>query len=266
MSENSGNEPLHGDNCNTQLCPLDNLDHPPVSEIEHLVSECYCHLCTCLLHKCPGDYPKHHKSPTWQSLYRKDFKKHSYQATHHKPKCNEYSPSQHPFAGTTTHREDFRAFDLPMISRPPKSSSVKFHSGFPKMSRYQADFPNWGPHYTERVTKVPEVYRGSEIKMNCQTVYRADFTRSSLSPANRGTMKKPGKSSGVISYAQTWLAEKKVSQLGKTQPPPKRERGPSNEYLPPVSWKNHFASTYREDFKGQRVHRLPKKKYAKVVK
>lgn len=264
MSDNSGNELLH-DNGNTQLCPLANLNNPPVSEVEHLASQCYCHLCTCLLHKCPGDYPRYHRSPAWQSLYCKDFKKHSYQATYSKPKHSEYSPSQHPFAGTTTHREDFRAFDLPVILRPPKSSSVKFHSGFPKRSRYQADFPNWGPHYTERVTKVPEVYRGSEVKMNCQTVYREDFVRSSLSPINRETMKKPCNSSGVIFYTQSWLAEKKVVHLGQTQVP-KREKGPLNEYFPPVCWKNHFASTYREEFRGQGVHRLSKKKYAKVTK
>lgn len=36
-------------------CPLNSPDFPPVSEKDHLVGRCYCYLCSCAAHLCPGD-------------------------------------------------------------------------------------------------------------------------------------------------------------------------------------------------------------------
>lgn len=43
-------DPLLG----TIQCPLNSPDFPPVSESDHLLSRCYCYLCTCEEHFCPN--------------------------------------------------------------------------------------------------------------------------------------------------------------------------------------------------------------------
>ena len=59
----------------SQDCKL--LDLPPVGETHHKTGNCYCHLCTCGTHKCPGDYNQsdHYLKSALSSIYKKDFTK-----------------------------------------------------------------------------------------------------------------------------------------------------------------------------------------------
>lgn len=56
-------------------CKLQDL--PPVGETSHKTGKCYCHLCTCGTHKCPGNlnYSDHYSKSALASMYKKDFTK-----------------------------------------------------------------------------------------------------------------------------------------------------------------------------------------------
>lgn len=53
------------------------LNTPPVGEMCHEVGHCYCHLCTCGEHKCPGNYNKNIKylKSAMRSTYKKEYTK-----------------------------------------------------------------------------------------------------------------------------------------------------------------------------------------------
>ena len=50
---------------------------PPMGEMNHGIGLCYCHLCTCGEHKCPGDYNKNQRylKSSMVSDYKKNFTK-----------------------------------------------------------------------------------------------------------------------------------------------------------------------------------------------
>ena len=58
-------------------CILNKDDIPPICDNEHLLGECYCHLCTCGKHICPGDNLKTQKyiQSALRSNYQNDFTK-----------------------------------------------------------------------------------------------------------------------------------------------------------------------------------------------
>lgn len=59
----------------SEPCKL--LQCPPVGEMNHGIGLCYCQMCTCGEHKCPGDYLKNQKylHSALTSIYKKDYTK-----------------------------------------------------------------------------------------------------------------------------------------------------------------------------------------------
>ena len=57
--------------------PCQILSLPPVSEVNHSIGACYCHLCTCGEHLCPGDKLKTSKylPSSLKSIYKQDYQK-----------------------------------------------------------------------------------------------------------------------------------------------------------------------------------------------
>ena len=51
---------------------MDNPDLPPIGEVEHLVERCYCFLCNCGKHICPG--ASRRKTEIVKSMYATNYK------------------------------------------------------------------------------------------------------------------------------------------------------------------------------------------------
>ena len=58
-------------------CPLLNPKLPPVTDMEHNLQNCFCYMCTCSKHICPGDYrlkainPSNHFKTNYKIYYKK---------------------------------------------------------------------------------------------------------------------------------------------------------------------------------------------------
>ena len=104
-------------------CILNKDDIPPICDNEHLLGECYCHLCTCGKHLCPSDYKKKiisahsHFSTQYQQTYKKFSSKPIIQKA-----PPEFRPVQYPLDSLTTTQKDFTK---PEISKTENYSPLK---------------------------------------------------------------------------------------------------------------------------------------------
>lgn len=206
LSQRSRSQPrLSGNNG----CPLERLPIQPVGTSDHYLDRCYCYLCTCGEHICPGDLRKLAAAPavrTLPSLYQSEYRLKG-------------SVPPHPFplpvqtSMPMTGRMDLRTTSQ-MDFKPPGQATVPVHiqESLPRSlkcvtrSSYQCDFPNWKPSEAVlfKATKMP--YRGDSVGFTTKSTYQDNFeANNKFEPVER---KKPLKDSGPITalgefYGQT---------------------------------------------------------------
>jgi hypothetical protein len=159
-------------------------DAPPIGEMNHNLGNCYCHLCTCGEHKCPGDNSrvKKYLPSVLASNYRKDYTK--------KPPVRSEYPLHRPFK-----REPARSPDVKMDLRTTtqqdfvphkieKTSSAKYipedHTNVLKFSgnsNYKRDFPNWGYYEFIHIGRARPPYEANKVKLSPKTMYSENFCK-----------------------------------------------------------------------------------------
>lgn len=258
----------------SSVCPFERLPIQVVGTSDHYLDRCYCYLCTCGEHICPGDLKRKAAAQitrTIPSLYRTDFG----------PK--ERVPSQ-PFSmpmqasAPSTGRMDLRT-TAQMDFRPPGKLPImrQFRESLRNSlkcvtrSSYQCDFPNWKPSEAVlfKVTELP--YRGDTLCFKTKSTYQDNY--DSAGKAEPIERKKPHQHSGPITsladfYGQTshraqFRRPKKVNMVEESE----RKQGQRSESdwvtAPPLRC---LTTTYRREFspKGQPV-RIPCKQAAKAA-
>ena len=109
-------------------------------------------------------------------------------------------------------------------------------------------------------------YRGHEVKLVGRSTYSSDFARlGGMSPLKDSVkddmMQKTRDSWKVISTNPMWMGPSKSSTHCRPMTvAPQKGKGLDSEYVPPVSWANQFASTYRSEFTGPKVIAFSKKR------
>mmetsp|Transcript_27892 Transcript_27892/g.27573 ORF Transcript_27892/g.27573 Transcript_27892/m.27573 type:complete len:111 (-) Transcript_27892:331-663(-) len=110
--------------------------------MEHMVDQCFCYLCNCRKHICPGDYRRMYKSASSQfsTVYKIKFPKH--QLPNLKKNLKEaYMQNSLPIDLTTTNKNDFKPFPIePRQRREQNLDHLKLK--FTGKSFYKTEYPN----------------------------------------------------------------------------------------------------------------------------
>jgi hypothetical protein len=247
-------------------CVLSDPDLPLVSEIDHKIGKCYCHLCDCGKHICPSvnkmrfTYNKGNFLTSYKVQYDpREVDPSLNSPIFHRKLQTQGSPrrSDVKMDLTTTKQQDFQ---LPSSVDQPKpayysQATTTRDLKFTGRSAYQVNFPNWGPNEIERMRHASLPYRGHEIKFNPSTTYGSEFRTGSLSkeePPRRKTtggidlMSKSPISPSKNFFAQTTTGSTYRDHTSKRLPT--RKMIINEEYTPVVHSPSHFDTIYRNQF------------------
>ena len=247
-------------------CVLNDPELPLVSEIEHKIGKCYCHLCECGKHICPSVNKMRctYNKGNFLTSYKVQYDPRDADPTLNSPMFRRKLQTQGStrisdvkMDLTTTKQQDFQ---LPSSVDQPKpayySQATTTHDlKFTGRSAYQVNFPNWGPNEIERMRHASLPYRGHEIKFNPRTTYGSEFRRGSLSkeePPRRKTtggidlMTKSPISPSKNFFAQTTSGSTYRDHTSRRLPT--RKMIINEEYTPVVHSPSHFDTIYRNQF------------------
>jgi len=260
---------------NSANCTLNKEDIPPVTEMEHLVSQCFCHLCDCGEHLCPADTKglTQFTSSQFSTSYKLNFRNHK-SPEPSKPNLvkdvKQYRPNNFKFDSLTTQRESYQAFQV----QPPQYPKTEEKKPYPYImgrSSYQAEFMNWGPNQTHRVKTFHPPYRKSLMKTEMKTSYSNNFLKTegfknTALEEGRRIMRSFTKTEGFLSPAKDFFGQSQARQDFKgfkVDHIPKREKVIQKGHLSSPSLEKHFSTTYRQSFlNGNNTKRIPRKKQA----
>ena len=258
----------------SSACPFERLPVQPVGTSDHYLDRCYCYLCTCGLHICPGDLKRKAAAATIRtipSLYRTDFgPKESVPAQSFPIPLQVSMPSTGRMDLRTTAQMDFRPpGKLPIMVQFRESlrSSLKCVT----RSSYQCDFPNWKPGEAVlfKATELP--YRGDTLCFKTKSTYQDNFdSAGTMEPIER---KKAHRDNGPITSLADFYGQ--TSHRAQFRRPKKTTIVEGNErnagQRSESGWVNSppircLTTTYRREFspKGQPV-RIPCKQEAKAA-
>lgn len=125
-------------------CAVNDPKLPPINEMEHRVSQCYCYLCNCGKHKCPGDYNPNRNSSIAQfsTNYKIEYyKKQRYQTS---IAINNplYTPNKNPIESVTIKSQDYKPHKIEPFKKIEKKTYEKSNIKFSGKSCYDADYLN----------------------------------------------------------------------------------------------------------------------------
>ncbi|CAG9335786.1 unnamed protein product [Blepharisma stoltei] len=251
-------------------CALNNPNLPPVSEMEHMVDQCLCHLCNCGKHLCPGEYRRMLKSTSSQfsTTYKLKYPKYPPQPPSTARDLS-YRHTNFHIDATSMYKKDFQAFPL----EPKKAKEVKtpdsFKLKFASRSSYQQDFQGYGEYRAQRAAVSSLPFRGDELKLQAVSNYAKEFRKYDQSLyENKGKPPNPNfwKGSGVLSPVTVQMHEttsRKDFRPFTKDHMPKRDHGIVDDFQARVSWNGQFTTNYRENYTGQMNERYQRKKSAR---
>jgi hypothetical protein len=247
-------------------CLLSDPELPLLSEIDHKIGKCYCHLCECGKHICPSVNKIRftYNKGNFLTSYKMQYDPRDVDPTLNSPIFRRKLQTQGSTRRTdvkmdltTTKQQDFQ---LPSSVDQPKpafysQATTTRDLKFTGRSAYQVNFPNWGPNEIERMRHASLPYRGDEIKFNPRTTYGSEFRRGSLSrevPPRRKTtggidpmLKSP------ISPSKNFFAQTTTGSTYRDHTStrlPTRKMIINEEYSPVVHSPSHFDTIYRNQF------------------
>jgi hypothetical protein len=251
-------------------CELNSL--PPVCDNEHMTGYCYCHLCTCGVHKCPGDYKRRLFSASSQfiSNYHRNYHRKNSSVTIHKP-MPEFRPVSFALNSQSTSQKDFEKQEYLKSESfcPLKSSQTRLK--FIGKTSYERNFNKWNESFLEKqyVMEFPTPLR--DAKFSTESCYRGNFNDKNLSVYEenneiaRKTKQRSQGIRGIISSFNGFLgnsSQKSDFKQVKSQPL-KLAKGPE-PILETPDYRAHFTSTYKEAYSNPVFSRTTKKKFAKT--
>ena len=158
-------------------CPLERLSLQPVGMSAHYLDRCYCYLCKCGQHVCPGDLKKTRTLPKgWKSHYQETYQSNKdYKPVIEMKPVIQYSlPRPTKMDLKTTKQIHFQDPKSPPIVLPRRKytpNNIKLVSS----SSYQRDFPNWKPGETVLFKPMELPYRGDLVTFKCKSTYQDEF-------------------------------------------------------------------------------------------
>lgn len=158
-------------------CPLERLSLQPVGMSAHYLDRCYCYLCKCGAHRCPGELRGEQQGSHrgWKSHYQEMYTgKEGTRVKGMKPEweCSLPRPTQMDLR--TTKQMDFRPPNTRAIVLPKRQYEP---NGIKLVSRtsYQRDFPNWEPGETICFKPKELPYRGNIVTFKSKSTYQDEF-------------------------------------------------------------------------------------------
>lgn len=159
-------------------CPLERLNLQPVGMSAHYLDRCYCYLCKCGEHQCPGELRKgEHRGNRkgWKSHYKETYTGREVQRVKGmKPEWEGSLPRPTQMDLKTTQQMDFRPPNTRAIVLPKRQYEP---NGIKLVSRtsYQRDFPDWKPCETVCFKPKELPYRGDLVTFKSKSTYQDEF-------------------------------------------------------------------------------------------
>lgn len=268
-----------GEEMREDECVLNDPELPLVVELDHKVGKCFCHLCECGKHICPGNSKLKQKFTKGNFLtsYKVQYDTRENEGSLNSPIFNKRLQTQ-----GSPRRPDLKMdlitikqqdFQLPINTEQSKpvyySQATTTHDlKFTARTGNQVNYPNWGPNEIERMRHSSLPYRGQEIKFNSNTTYGSEFRRSSISRDEYSSRRKTLGGFDLTSRSPISPSKNFFSQTtsGLTYQDHKNSRLPTRkmmineEYTPVVHSPRHFDTIYRNQFiKLEKSARFSKK-------
>jgi hypothetical protein len=259
-------------------CALNEVDIPLVGEVDHSINKCFCYLCSCGKHICPGDYRTRHAGVklSMASTYKKNFNRRVKNLSPLDPDQLNRLRTRNGVRGSprmdlvTINKQDFVKFDAVEIPKAPLYSQAKTTYDIPFLGRsnYQANFPNWGPTGVPKARHASLPYRGDEIHMDIGTTYTNQYKRHEIAREENELKKKivSALNSGSLSPINTNLkffseATSHKDYKAYKKLIPTQIMNTSSNYSPSVHSPSHFNTLYRESYmNSNKLRHLPTKK------
>lgn len=224
-------------------CLLNRQDIGAVTENDHKVRQCLCHLCTCGKHRCPSEPRKQRGS--YSTHYQETYRPKTPVSVSAHPALP-YRPNTAKIDFETSHMRDYKSYCVqPSLTPPVRGSTPSLP--FTGNSSYVADFPNWGEVDTciERRPKLPSYRLRFSGKSQYQSAYRDTKTASPSKSTPRkessilmGTWESP-----VVPTSKSAYCAYAASHYSPIRPPRKSER-----YSTLSSSPVHYRSSSQADY------------------
>ncbi|CAG9317247.1 unnamed protein product [Blepharisma stoltei] len=224
----------------------DSLDLIP--ESDHYTRQCICFMCTCGKHSCPAIKKTLYPKTSFSSQYQLTFKKPSSRSPPQRVRSS-YSPSPFKMELITTQKQDYKAPDLKPFSKPVTVSSSFSNLKFSGRTKYQCDFPNWGPIDIKH-EKDPQLTHETKMKFTGKSSYSLFYERKSSSPE----IKHKVSSSPSLSHIKTYESGYESSNKRDFRPVQIRYNTPDlkkhSQYIPTSYSPYQFISMSKKTFTG----------------
>lgn len=240
---------------NSSKCVLNDNDVPLIAETDHFTRRCFCHLCTCEQHQCPGANFRSgiSTSAAFTTIYNKDYKRKT--APNYKEarrSLNLYHSNSQPMDFKTTNRIDFKPYKIEK-TEPVKRDVQQPNLRFASRSLYNSEFPNWGPAFVEYEKQHHLPYRGKDVKIDGRTNYATEFTGASEKMKDFGLAKTGSESmyaTGPISVSNKFFGqtESKATYGSGTEGFSTYSYAIKHNYMPSKCSSSHFTTTYTSEF------------------
>jgi len=237
-----------------KLCPLLDESLPIVTEFDHKVANCYCHLCNCGQHYCPAEAKPNINYPKYQSIYRNQFRGKKTPPPQPYDRSVSYQKCKFKLDSITTKINDFKNHRNQETHKPeqrPKSvqRSNTLRMKFIASSNYQKDFPNWEAKPLQKLLEQPS-HSGKKIqlKFNAESTYSRNFTGKLPSESKNVTRSV----SPILNSQRMFLGEtthrKEYQQYNKEHFAKKAlvkpEKSPE-KVLPPSQYQTQYSNQYK---------------------
>ena len=250
-------------------CELNRNDIPPLCDYEHTTGDCYCYLCTCGQHQCPGEYKR--KIITTRSHFSTSYN-HDFKKLHQKVEIGtpmpEFRPAHFPLDSETTTKKDYPRHRIvsTKASTPQKSdyTSLKFVG----KTNYTSTFNVWNEKVQEKTYNMEIPVQLPKSKFISNSCYRENFKIYSAEPFNESSSfaqknrEKARGCTGILSASSDFLGKSSQKSDYQKEQCTKFTMGKGTDpTLCPADWRSNFQTTYKESFINPVFKRLVKKKY-----
>ena len=257
-------------------CPLLNPRLPPVTDSEHNIHSCFCYMCTCGDHQCPGNYRLKHLNPSnhFRTNYKLYFKKPGISKTSIIKRPDQYNKttmsSENKTISQSSYIPHFIEAKSKDVREPMQVSPFKFSGN----SIYSSEYPNWGMLETEKLILQRNKFKPCDIRASTKSQYQEAY----LSSVNKDTLQskelaksfklRNWKSDGLLSPSSDFIGEVrhvKDYPLLPTIAKPKIEKRSESSTKNNDNWKGQFVSTYTDSYHGSMPDRFIRQKKLRII-
>lgn len=244
---------------NSEECPLLNLGLPPVTEMEHSIKSCFCYMCKCGKHKCPGEYRLQTKSHSnhFKTNYKLYFRKHvRLDFKINKPEDHN-SKVSFPSEGKSTSQLAYIPHSIDQVEKILPENRVVTPYKFRGSSVYHSEYPNWGVRETEQPILQGHKYKPNDLKSSMKSQYQEAFHNTSskdkleFKELAKNFKNRNWNSNGILSPSNEFIGECKILKDYPALPvisKPRCEKNMEDSIGSKEKWNGQFVSTYNGSY------------------